>query len=275
MKPSQKELRSVLLNSETNTLDDNEKWLDQYAYDKDEAIRDFMKNYKSNMAKYKKDKKPFTLKFRSKQAPTQSLSVLKKKWNRGDGSFFSSIFSPSKMAAAESLPKILTRDSRLLRKRSGRYFLITPNKGKEKRKGATPGAFVFIDLGGCCGEVVEAAAPPAEVTRAMVALRNHIKRQNLRRAYIRLGERIDQLVEDMHKKAATFLCLNYDSIFLPKLNFHTCRKLNKKSKACMATLGHCAFFDRTAMPLGPYRSHGRLVDKRPEGSLLQAHKEQC
>ncbi|KAK9374653.1 uncharacterized protein V1513DRAFT_445563 [Lipomyces chichibuensis] len=51
------------------------------------------------------------------------------------------------MAAAESSPKILTRDSRLLRKRSGRYFLITPNKGKEKRKSATPGAFVFIDPG--------------------------------------------------------------------------------------------------------------------------------
>ncbi|KAK9256945.1 hypothetical protein V1507DRAFT_167190 [Lipomyces tetrasporus] len=30
MKPTQKELRAVLLNSETNTLDDNEKWLDEY-----------------------------------------------------------------------------------------------------------------------------------------------------------------------------------------------------------------------------------------------------
>ncbi|KAK9491638.1 hypothetical protein V1508DRAFT_421496, partial [Lipomyces doorenjongii] len=62
MKPSQKELRAVLLNSKTNTLNETEKWLDEYAYDlKDEAIRDFMKNYKSNMAKYKNAKKPFTL----------------------------------------------------------------------------------------------------------------------------------------------------------------------------------------------------------------------
>ncbi|KAK9491216.1 hypothetical protein V1508DRAFT_328554, partial [Lipomyces doorenjongii] len=43
MKPSQKELRAVLLNSKTNTLNETEKWLDEYAYDlKDEAIRDFM-----------------------------------------------------------------------------------------------------------------------------------------------------------------------------------------------------------------------------------------
>ncbi|KAK9325448.1 hypothetical protein V1517DRAFT_177160 [Lipomyces orientalis] len=105
MKPTQKELRTVLLNSETNTLDDNEKWLDQYEYDlKDEVIRDFMK-YRSNMAKYqkdKKDKKPFTLRFRSKKAPTHSLWVLKKKWNGGERSFYSSIFSSSKMAAAKN-----------------------------------------------------------------------------------------------------------------------------------------------------------------------------
>ncbi|ODQ74047.1 hypothetical protein LIPSTDRAFT_116380 [Lipomyces starkeyi NRRL Y-11557] len=51
---------------------------------KDKAIRDFMKNYRRHMTKYKKYQKQFTLKFGSKKAPTQSLSVLKKKWNRGE-----------------------------------------------------------------------------------------------------------------------------------------------------------------------------------------------
>ncbi|KAK9325505.1 hypothetical protein V1517DRAFT_178695 [Lipomyces orientalis] len=98
-----------------------------------------MKNYQSNMAKYKNDKKPFTLRFRSKKAPTQSLSVLKKKWNLAERSFYSSIFSPSKMAAAEPLPTVLTRDSRLLRTRLGRYFLIVPNDSEAKTKSATRG----------------------------------------------------------------------------------------------------------------------------------------
>ncbi|KAK9357094.1 hypothetical protein V1504DRAFT_465691, partial [Lipomyces starkeyi] len=67
----------------------------------------------------------------------------------------------------------------------------------------------------------------------------------------------------MHKKAATFLCANYDSIFLPKLNFHTCRNLNRKSKACMATLGHCAFFDRTAMKAEQFKPT-RAVEVKEE-----------
>ncbi|KAJ8100543.1 hypothetical protein POJ06DRAFT_290410 [Lipomyces tetrasporus] len=242
---SLKELRAVLLNSETNTLNDNEKWLDEY---------------RSNMAKYEKnkeDKKKFALKFRSKKAPIQSLSVLKKKWNCG--TFYSSILS-------SALPSILARDSRLLRTRLGRYFLIIPSDGEAKTKSATRGDFVLIDPGvrtfltcydsnenvvevGRCAvvRVSKLLHHRRKLQSRQAALRNHKKRQNLRKAYLRLGERINHLVEDMHKKTATFLCANYDNIFLPKLNFHTCRKLNRKSKACMATLAHCAFFDRTAM----------------------------
>ncbi|KAK9349556.1 hypothetical protein V1523DRAFT_400024, partial [Lipomyces doorenjongii] len=225
MKPTQKELRAVLLNSKTNTLSETEKWLDEYEYDlKDEAIRDFMKNYKSNMAKYKNSKKPFTLKFRSKMAQTQSLSVLKKKWNSKFG-FYSSIFSPSNMAAAEQLPKTLETDSRLLRTRLGHYFLIVPMRAKkDKGNGVTLGNFVFIDPGvrtfltgyDSNENVVEVGKVAVvrvskllhrrrKLQSRLAALRDHKKRQNLRRAYIRLGERIDRLVEDMHKKAAAFL----------------------------------------------------------------------
>ncbi|KAK9359191.1 hypothetical protein V1504DRAFT_441502 [Lipomyces starkeyi] len=247
-----------LLNSKTSQLNDSEKWLEQYEYDlKDEAIRDFMKNYNSNMAKYKKSNNPFTLKFRSRYAPTQSLI-----------GFYSSVFSPSNMAAAEQLPTRLERDSRLLRTQSGRYILMTPSRArKDNGKGTTtPGDFVFIDPGvrtflTCYDsnenvvEVGKAAVVRVskllhrrrKLQSRLAALRDHKKRQNLRWAYIRLGERINHLVEDMHKKAAAFLCANYDRVFLPKLNFHRCQKLNRKSKACMATFGHCAFFDRTAM----------------------------
>ncbi|KAK9385329.1 hypothetical protein V1515DRAFT_608766 [Lipomyces mesembrius] len=191
MKPTQKELRAILLNSDTNTLNDTEKWLGQYAYDlKDEATRDFMKTYVSNMAKYKKARKPFTLLFRSKNAQTQSLIGL-----------FSSIFSPSNMAAAEQLPKCLETDSRLLRTQLGHYFLVVRSRvKKDKGKGATPGDFVFIDPGvrtflTCYDsnenvvEVGQAAVVRVskllhrrrKLQSRLAALRDHKKRQNLRR----------------------------------------------------------------------------------------------
>ncbi|KAK9323412.1 hypothetical protein V1517DRAFT_352257 [Lipomyces orientalis] len=232
MKPTQKELRFVLLNSETNTLDDNEKWLDQYQYDlKDEAIRDFIRRIRSHLL----------LRLRSNKAPTQSLSRY----------FYSSIFSSSKMAAAEPLPTILARDSRLLRTQLGRYFLIVPNDGEEKRKCATRGDFVFIDPGvhtflTCydSNENVDEVGRCA-VVRVSKLLHHRRKLQSrlatlLRRVYLRLGERINHLVEDMRKKT-----------------------LNRKSKACMATLAHCAFFDRTAMKAEQFEQT-QVVEVREE-----------
>lgn len=273
IKPTQKELRAVLLNGQTNTLEETERWLDEYDYDlKDEAVRDFMKNYNSNMAKYRKDGKPFSLKFRSKRAPTQSLSVLKKKWNRGERSFYHTIFSPSKLKSAEPLPEKLTRDCRLVRTRLGEYFLMMPNKGTGKHRGESQDDFVFIDPGVrtflTCYDSQERVV---EIGRnAVVRIgkllhhrrklqtklaneRGHKRRQNLRRAYLRLGARTTHLVEDMHKKAALFLCQNYSHVFLPKLNFHGCRGLNRRSKSSMATFAHCAFFDRAVMKAAEFR----------------------
>ncbi|KAJ8102686.1 hypothetical protein POJ06DRAFT_245351, partial [Lipomyces tetrasporus] len=73
----------------------------------------------------------------------RASDIRSEKWNRGERPFYLSIFSPSKMAA-EPLPTILARDSRFLRTRLGRYFLIVPNDGEEKRKSATRGDFVFL-----------------------------------------------------------------------------------------------------------------------------------
>ncbi|KAK9318661.1 hypothetical protein V1524DRAFT_444535 [Lipomyces starkeyi] len=185
---TQKKLRAVLLNSETNTLNDNEKWLDEHDYDlRDKAIRDFMKNYRS-----------------------------KKKWNRGERSFYSHSLLAVKDGCGRATTKYFNARFKALEEAVGRYFLITSNKGKEKRKNATRGDFVFIDPGVrtflTCYDLNEnvvevgsgAVVRVSKATR-LAALRNHKRRQNLQRAYIRL-------VEDMHKKAATFLCANYDMV---------------------------------------------------------------
>jgi putative transposase len=72
----------------------------------------------------------------------------------------------------------------------------------------------------------------------------NIKRRHISKAILRLYEKVWNLVEELHKKLAKYLCSNYKTILLPKLNFHTCKKLDKKSTAKLASLRHCDFFNR-------------------------------
>lgn len=66
----------------------------------------------------------------------------------------------------------------------------------------------------------------------------------MRIAGLRIGEKIRDLVEEMHKKLVKWLCENYSKIFLPRLNFHNFKKLNRVSKAKMAAYSHCCFSNR-------------------------------
>lgn len=70
------------------------------------------------------------------------------------------------------------------------------------------------------------------------------KRLTMKKAFLRIGERIYNLVDELHKKLTKWLLENYQYIFIPRLNFHKCKKLNSKSKAKMASYRHCSFLDR-------------------------------
>jgi hypothetical protein len=44
----------------------------------------------------------------------------------------------------------------------------------------------------------------------------HKKRANMKRAAARMRERIHNLVNELHKKAALWLCSNYDAVLIPE-----------------------------------------------------------
>ncbi|CCE91598.1 uncharacterized protein TDEL_0D00140 [Torulaspora delbrueckii] len=90
-------------------------------------------------------------------------------------------------------------------------------------------------------------------------LRTHKKRQNHRKALHRLDEKISRIVSDMHKKSALFLCKSYENIFMPKLNFHQCTRLNQKSRSSMTTIAHCSFNDRLVMKAEQLRVTSAIV----------------
>ena len=83
-----------------------------------------------------------------------------------------------------------------------------------------------------------------KLQRKIKQAKKHRKRYNYRKAYLRLGEKISHLVSEWHKKTTSWLTKTYDGIYIPKLNFHNCGSLNKKSKEKLATLRHCALVDR-------------------------------
>jgi len=151
-KKSKEVLREHCLNKEAFDRDDTKtfKWTLDVPYDvHDEVMNDVLKAYKSNLAKSVK----FDIKFRSKKDKQQSVAVLNKHWLKKKEvfSFLRTIKS------AESLPYDLVYDSRLIKPRTGHYYLCVPKplgarsesqapvfNETQKSKGA---GVIAIDLG--------------------------------------------------------------------------------------------------------------------------------
>jgi len=74
--------------------------------------------------------------------------------------------------------------------------------------------------------------------------KNVRKKKSYKKALHRMSLKIRNLISDMHKKVAKWLTNEYDQIHLPKLNFHKCKKLNRKSKEKLVTYRHCELFTR-------------------------------
>jgi putative transposase len=257
VKPTKEDLRKYIINNENFTEENT--WMLAYEYDlRDEAVRDLLKNIKSNKSKGKS----FTLKYISKKHDSQSLSVLSKKWNKPKN-FYSRIYNPEGLKSSEPLPETLDYSSRLIKTRTNKYLLCIPKPLELQSENQAHNNMIFIDPGvrdflTCydpSGKIITVGkSDSGRIARLLyykrqlqskIAMENN-KKINLQmsKALLRKGERINYLIEEMHKKTSRWLCKNYDNIFIPRLNFHNCKSLNKRSKSLLATYQHCAFLDR-------------------------------
>lgn len=116
-----KQLRKSIINNEN--FKDVNQWMLNYDYDlRDEAIRDFIKNVKSN----KEKQQDFKIHFKSKRFKKHvSLSVLSKKWNKKNN-FYSCVFKPEILKSSEKLPINLKYTSRLVFTETNKYYLCIP-----------------------------------------------------------------------------------------------------------------------------------------------------
>lgn len=234
-----------------------------FDYDlRDEALRDLLKNYKSNLAK----KSQFEIKYRSlKRERTKgaSVSVLSKKWNKNNN-FYSSIFRPDKLCSSEPLPTTLEYTSRLIKTPLNQYYISIPKSLEVRRENQAPDTkIVSIDPGsrtffmcydpsgkvynigsGDAGAIARLLHYKKKLSQRISLSKLHKQRYKMKLAILRINQRIYHKVDDFHKRACKWLCENFTHIVIPKLNFHNCKNLSKRQKEILANLRHCGFVDR-------------------------------
>ena len=257
VEPTLKSLRKHVINNCNFTTEN--KWMLKYEYDlRDEAVRDLLKNIKSNNEKGNK----YTIKYINKKNNSESLSVLSKKYNKKNN-FYSSIFKPINLKSSEKLPETLTYTSRLIKTKTNRYYLCIPRPLELQSENQAHNNMIFIDPGvrdfltcydpsgniitigkGNNIRIAKLLSYKRKLQSMITKEKKSRKKKRLSIALLRANEHVNNLIKEMHKKTSRWLCENYDYVFIPRLNFHQCKNLNKRSKALLASYQHCAFVDR-------------------------------
>ena len=193
------------------------------------------------------------MKYKSKKLENkknESISVLSKKWNNKRG-FYSTVFT-STLKCNKKLPKNLLYSSRLIKTPTKNIYYQFQTTWNTKLQKSVKNFITGYDPSGkviSCGiQDIQRISKLLYYKRKLQSkhskLKNHKKRRSYKLAELRIGEKIFNLVDDLHKKLSKWLCENYEYIYIPRLNYHKCKKLNKRSKANMASLRHCGFINR-------------------------------
>ena len=260
-------LRQYALNADSPLLREH-PWLAETPYDlRDEAMADLLEAYRTNFAA---GRAHFDIKFRSRKDKSQSLRIRAKHWNRRSGQY-ASILNVWMLRAERVLPQTIPCDARLIRTRLGRYNVCLPQPlvPRTESQGPPdperhctialdPGVRTFVTGYDPDGRVVEwGRGDIGRICRMcsyydrlqgkiMVPTTRKRSRYRMRRAGRRIQERIRNLVDEMHRKLALWLCRSYRVILLPKFETQQMvpragRRIRSKTARSMLTWSHFRF----------------------------------
>ena len=226
------------------------------------AIKDahnaFWKTCKAN----KGSGKPTTFRFRSRKDPVQSCYIPKSAIS--ENGIYPQI-SGKGLGYAESLPESCL-DSRLILK-AGKFYLAIPSKhrvpyGENQAHGVTqsivaidPGVRTFAtfystESGGFLGEAdfsrIQRMAHYLDDLMSRASKAGKQKKKRMMLAGLRMRQKVQNLIDELHHKTALFLVKNFDCILLP--TFETSqmvgrsgRKIRSKTVRNMLTFAHYRF----------------------------------
>lgn len=249
------------------------EWLKEIPTEiKDVAVRDFDKARKAHFAKLKKKKEKdpnakheAKFKFRSKRDKQQSFEVRARDLVRKKGSF--AFLGLDNIDAAEDIPEEAEAAGRFIRDRLGRMFLALPRQIAKRSESQAPTShesIVALDPGVRTFQTTYDASGlatewgkndmkqlyrlclVADKLQSSWAKKKGAKRRSTKLAWHRVHFRIKNLVREVHRKMATWLCENYKVILIPKFETSKMvkrgkRKLNNKSVRNMLTWSHYGF----------------------------------
>jgi putative transposase len=276
VKANAADLRAAFLNEEG--LKEEFAWALETPYDiRDEAMRDVLKAVASNEAL---ERPHFELKFRSKKDASQSIVFLAKHWSHKRGAFAN--VAGATFRSHEKLPETLEYDSRMITNQLGQFHLCVPRPlsvrseveaptVKDDRGGVIsldPGVRTFMTGYDPSGKFAEWGAKDIgriyRLSRVVDKLKRkwsdkavkHKQRRAFQKAARRIRLKVTNLVDELHKKLAKWLCENYRVILLPKfetqkMSSKAFRKISSVTVRKMITWSH-------------YRFQQRLINKARE-----------
>lgn len=270
---------------------------------KDEARRQLRNDFKAAFAKQKIDGKPFRIRKCFDKRPTESFFVPSKHWYSGSWVKFlpkdrvcrdkrakkyldnptpeikqliKEGFYPSEI---NKLPKNIKHAAKVLRHKNEYYIVINmpsfkPQKSKEGLLAIDPGyrtCFTCISFKdnrmeeiGMNMKKVKREMKRAESFQGLVTkAKSKRTRRHMKRRQHKSLDKSKRLIEDLHRSTAKYMCENYSTILVPKLNFHELGDLNKTTKAYAQKVSHCSFVDRLKTKARQY-SNCRVIQVTEE-----------
>ena len=219
------------------------------------AVRDALHAHKSYWAMRPANRHGFHLKYRTARDAVQSLVVGKKMWNHdlSTRSAFASVFGTRVLRGGREYQRAtengLPHDSRLVRDAQHRWFLCVPFRVDRPAPPPSPaepapcprvvaidpGVRTFLTTYDLSGNVSEWGKSDhqrlhrlsAHIGALTAKARKvpHRQRCHIRKATDRIRRHIHNLVGDVHRKAAAWLCSSFDTIILPE--FRTSEMLRR------------------------------------------------
>lgn len=245
-------------------------WLLNTPYEiRNEALLDLLKAYKTCFALHRNgiQRTPFVMKPKPGGKKADSI-VIRGLSYTSPGRFFPSFFPKEEQTilATEPLPNKLHHDTRLHRNNQGDFFLcvLLPRQVRpalqtptEKIIALDPGSRTFLTGFDYQGFIYEFAKHDhSRIHRLSLHIdkmksditlpeTKHRKRQHLKRAIQRTHTKICNMVDEVHKKIALWLCSNYTLILLPKLDTRDIAESHSLHSTSVRTLmawGHGYFW---------------------------------